>query len=370
MDLRIAPYEERDVPAVRAFNERLARGGSAWRFPTSPVASWLPKLEGRRIWREMYLAREGEAVRGAYVLKHQEFTLGDGERRWIGCLQLPLSEGIVERRYAMVGVTVVKDAVARSPLLYTLGGGGFDQPLLRMQKALGWALHEVPFFFKVRRAAPFLRNIRPLRTSRARALALDTLAASGLGAVGLRVADLAVTRARAPRGAVEPVDRFGSWADALWERARGAYSLLAVRDAEALDLLYPESDARFLRLRVSEPDGPIGWAVCLCTPMQDHKQFGDMRVGSLVDCLALPGREVDVVAAAVGRLRAAGADVIVANQASAAWREAHRRCGFLPGPSNFILSASPELARALAPLERSAPRIHLTRGDGDGPINL
>ena len=47
-----------------------------------------------------------------------------------------------------------------------------------------------------------------------------------------------------------------------------------------------------------------------------------------------------------------------------------KRCGFLRGPSNFVFSASRELAGALAPLERHAPRLHLTRGDGDGPLHL
>ena len=55
------------------------------------------------------------------------------------------------------------------------------------------------------------------------------------------------------------------------------------RDAATLDQLYPPSDPRFLRVRAVG-----GWAVLLDTRMQDHKQFGDMRVGTIVDCLAPP----------------------------------------------------------------------------------
>ena len=33
----------------------------------------------------------------------------------------------------------------------------------------------------------------------------------------------------------------------------------------------------------------VGWAVVLYVPMQGHNYFGNMRVGSLIDCLALPG---------------------------------------------------------------------------------
>ena len=38
----------------------------------------------------------------------------------------------------------------------------------------------------------------------------------------------------------------------------------------------------------------------LDTAMKDHKQFGDMRVGSIIDCFATPGNEHAVAFAAMG----------------------------------------------------------------------
>ena len=58
---------------------------------------------------------------------------------------------------------------------------------------------------------------------------------------------------------------------------------IAKRDAATLDCLYPPSDPRFIRIRTDH-----GWAVLLDTPMSAHKQFGDLRVGTIVDCLAPP----------------------------------------------------------------------------------
>src|SRR5678815_3226809 len=45
-------------------------------------------------------------------------------------------------------------------------------------------------------------------------------------------------------------------------------------------------------------------------------------------------------------------------------------CGFRTGPSNFIFAASKKLAALLDPWSAHVGRIHLTRGDGDGPIHL
>ena len=114
----------------------------------------------------------------------------------------------------------------------------------------------------------------------------------------------------------------------------------------------------------------VGWSVLLDTPMSGHNQFGNLRVGTLCDCLALPGHVFDVAAAATLHLESAGVDVIVSNQAHVDWRRALGRCVFLSGPSNFLFAASPALAKLLEPFDRERERIHMTRGDGDGPIHL
>jgi hypothetical protein len=63
-------------------------------------------------------------------------------------------------------------------------------------------------------------------------------------------------------------------------------------------------------------------------------------------------------------------DLIVSNQSHAAWCAALRRAGFLQGPSNFLFSASKELAKLLDPLPANIAHIHFTRGDGDGSVSL
>ena len=100
----------------------------------------------------------------------------------------------------------------------------------------------------------------------------------------------------------------------------------------------------------------VGWAVLLNTQMSGHKHFGDMRVGTLVDCLAKPEDARDVVACARDVLEANGADLIVSNQGSRAWGQALKHCGFLQGPSNLPFLASPKLAALLEPFAET-PRL-------------
>ncbi|MFC1484357.1 hypothetical protein ACFL5M_00875 [Candidatus Neomarinimicrobiota bacterium] len=372
MKITIQPYKPGMEKMASRFNQRLEAGRIHFRFPETHQDSWLPAIEGRKISREYFLAVEnGSEVRGGYILKHQDFLLR-GKIYKIGNYQLPLSEGIINRTYSLVGVQLLADAVKSSPLLFALGMGGLHQPLPRLLKSSNWTLIEVPFYFRVVHPGRFLHRITHLRRSRFRRILLDTAVVTGLGWIGHKIWTLAKA-VRCPRlkpVSIERIPNFGSWADELWQRCQGNYSFCAVRDAETLNILYPSDEVRFIRLKIAAWGKPIGWVVLLNTKMSQHKQFGDLQVGSIVDCLALNDYARELIAAAADYLKTAKVDLIVTNQSNEMYGAALRASGFLSGPSNFIFAASRELSRILAPMELHTAHFHLNRGDGDGPIHL
>ena len=102
MAIEIKPYPEDLVPAVRAFNQRLKAGGVVYQFPERSVPKWLPKIEGRKIFQEYFVAVEnGSEVRGTFILKHQEFAFA-GNPVSIADYHLPISEGLVNKAYGLV----------------------------------------------------------------------------------------------------------------------------------------------------------------------------------------------------------------------------------------------------------------------------
>jgi hypothetical protein len=352
--IEIRPFSSEWLAALREFNGRLEAIGIG--LPEDPEAEMLP---GSR----MYLAVEGRDVRGGYILRPQTFSFS-GELRRVAHLRLPLSEGAVNRSYARVGPLLIRSAEKAEPLLYALGMGGLDRPLPRMLQAMGWSITPVPFYFRVVHAARFLRAIRAMRKTRLRAFLMDVAAWTGAG--WLLIRNRQKRRAEhAPKGIhAEEAEHFGPWADELWTAAQPEYAMAAVRDAGVLQQLYPAGEHRFLRLRVNS----CGWVLVLDTSMQGDQYFGDLRVGTIVDCMA----ELDldaperVIHAARRYLEKRGVDLIVTNQSHAAWRDALRAAGFLQGPSNFLFGAS----KALAALGVPAEEMHINRGDGDGPVHL
>jgi hypothetical protein len=372
MSIRICEYQSGQVEAVRQFNQRLMAGGETAQFPLSPISARLPKIAGRKLFDEYYLATDQDGVvRGGYILQHRNFWLKNRTVR-IADFQLPISEGVVKKSYCQVGGQLLRDALARQPLLYGLGMGGYGQPVARLLQIAGWRLFAVPFFFRVVHPQAFLRNLTYLRRRASLRFALDATDFTGLGWVAVQ----AVQRFRGRDGslqkdiAVKAVDEFSSWADDLWEKYKGQYGLLGVRDAESLRILYPKHERRFIRLEVSERSRLIGWAVLLNTPLKNHKYFGNMRLGTIVGTFGDTWHATTIITAARTYLESEGVDLIVSNQAHAVWCRALREAGFLRGPSNFIFAGSTKLMELLDQEGVQNSELHFTRGDGDGPINL
>jgi hypothetical protein len=371
MSIVVQPFTDDHTPAVEEFNKRLRARAITYQFPESPIPWWLPRRDPIPLYQEYFVTLEAAVVRGAYILKLQTFAF-DGRITMIGHYHLPISEGVVDSRYAIVGLRMLRDALSRQPLLFSVGMGGYNEAVAQLEKNMKWSMVSCPFYFKVNHAFRFLREIVFLRRNRYKRVILDILAFSGLGWIAIH--SLQSLRGATQRSAtsvrVEEVESFSSWADEIWKRAKDDYAMIAVRDATILNTLYPESNKRFKRLKVLRQGHLIGWVVVLDTQMTEHNHFGAMRVGSVADCLAVPGEEQRVIAIATKYLQGRDVDIIVSNQLHRSWCKAFAANGYLRGPSNFIFAACPQLAEKLHPFEVNASRVHMTRGDGDGPYML
>jgi hypothetical protein len=368
MSIVIQPYREDHQPAVDQFNSRLKTGGADAELVFFRYAEprWLTKAEGSDLYQEYFVAIDNGTALGGYALKRQSFYFRDGGIHSLGYYHHPLSEGIVNKSYAVVGSLLLKDAMNRAPLLYCLGMAGYDRPLPKMLVRLGWSHCLVPFYFSVVNPYRFFREMQTLRSSAGRKLLMDLAAITGTGTAAMKAVQ-GIKRLKSPRVApyqVQEVEEFSDWADALWEQSKAEYILTAVRDCKTLRTLYPASDKHFTRLRISRDDTDIGWAVV--AERRPDLKYGAMKVGSIVDCWASPENALPVVRAAAAALKRRGVDLIVSNQSHALWCRALEHSGFLRAQSNFIFAASKKLGALLEPFDENKSRIHFTRADGDG----
>src|SRR5207247_10706820 len=161
----------------------------------------------------------GDCVRGGFILHSQEFFF-HGKPQPVVYYHLPISEGIVNKAYAGVGVHMLRGALTLQPMLFALGMGGFDRPLPQMLKVMGWSLCAVPFYFRVNHAATFLREAAPLRETKSRRLLAALAAVTGVASAVIKFINSLLTVSPEAVIFVVRVGSFTAPADGIWAQPR------------------------------------------------------------------------------------------------------------------------------------------------------
>jgi hypothetical protein len=368
--LRFAFETDTDRPALERLAKRLEAGCAA-------IADWPLRFSWNRLpgpggtdyafpvrRRRLLAWEDGEVRASVNFFENQLYLAGRSEPTSFAWSNGLFSESVVDRRYAIVPTLLLRIALSRQPRQMTVGPIGTEAPMPKLLTALRWTNQAMPVLVLTVRAAVVVRELR--RLSRHPVLLAGGRAAAALGLATLADFSLAgLRRWRCPKQMqMEEVDCFAGWSDEVWTAAQRSYGALARRDAAALNRLYPPSDRRLLRLRVSDRDRVRGWVVMTVKDKVDDPDYGNLRLGILADCLAPPQYAGTLIAAGVDRLVAARTDLIQVRFSHAAWIAAVRRSGFVPVPTTTRFFVSSALAGDLPPLSS----IHLTYGDNDDPL--
>ncbi len=367
MNVRFTGSE--DLAAVARFNRRLEAGGREEKVllqPTLPgEARYRP--EGFPVYRRLMIAEDEKEVRAAILLYHHSVFVR-GQRRDFCWSDMPVSEGVVDRKYALSIVQLMKSAISYQPFLMTLGVGNPDVEAFRFWVKFGWRHKALPFFFYPVKVNRVLLGLNYFKTNFKLRLGAALAAYSGLG---IELGGLLAMRrrlgSRFSAYSVSEVSAFDDWADGVFKDSLPDYGVAVLSDATALNIVYPPDHPGFARLRVrrKRAGSDAGWIVVANKQMSGNPYFGDLKVGTLVDGFGRAADAPALVAAGIDYLAEIGVDIIVANFSHAAWVRACRRSGMLPGPSNYYLFVSPggsPLLEERCPLRE----IHLARGHSDG----
>jgi hypothetical protein len=366
MPLQFVTFEDNHIAAVEAFNQRMVDGeaDSDFLLPTElekPRATALGPIQWTR-----YVVLDGGEVRGGVLAMEQPGWVNGNAVRAMN-FQSPLSEGIVNPKYSIVAMQMVKFMQKQADAVFMVGMGSEDRPLPKLLTALGWLVRPVPFLFRVHCAGNFLRELQMLRTSPMKRIASQAARFTGLGAAGLTV----MQRQRTPgKGSIRQVNAWGEWADELWQGCREHCSFAVQRDRRTLERLYPTSDLRTKIFLVECNAKPVGWSVCWNAALKNHRHFGSLRVGSILDCMAYPDAMALTAVLTDREMALQEVDLVLVNHSHAAWVRAFSSAGFLAGPSNYLLAISKRLTELVRAEPQGEERMHVTRGDGDGRIHL
>jgi hypothetical protein len=359
MAIQIVPYTAGLEAAVQRFNRRMesAKAPAEFGIPETPP----PPRPAALVRAENFLAvdSEGEVRGGVIVLEHPGWVGGKVET--VLNLQSPLSEGIIDPKYSLVAIQLIRFAVKRSPYVYIVGMGSEQNPLPRLLKAAGWTVRPVPFYFRMLRPNRCLKQLRPLQHSLVMRVASMMAAMSGTGWLALKLLQRA---SPAPSGLrAERISSTSAADDEAWARFRERCSFAVLRDAATLPLYCRKDILRFQLLR---DQNTKGWFSLLPAQMRGHRYFGDLKIVTLMDVLCMdPADTPAAVALAVQFASSIGCDLIVSNHMHHEIRSSLRTAGFLQYRSNYLFGTS----KALSDKIRDDTAL-VSRQDGDGLVNL
>jgi hypothetical protein len=343
MEIRFA--EDGDLEAVIRFNRRLREGGRGEEQMT--LHPGLPGEARYRppdfpVYRRMMIAEDGREIRAAMLLYHHNVFI-KGERRDFCWADMPVSEGIVDRKYSLAIIQLMKKATAYQPFLMTMGVGTPEIEAFRFFVKLGWRWSLAPFFFYPVRVTKTLLGMRYFkgRPKLRHAALLGAFSGAGAGLSGLLSLRRHLAYALSTCQSSEE-SAFGDWADRIFTDALPEYAVAIRSDAATLNIVYPPDEPGYTRLRVRRKGAKedVGWIVVAIKRMKDNPYFGDLKVGTLADGFGRAADAPALVAAGIDYLAEAGADIIVANFLHSAWAQACRRSGMIAGPSNYNLFVS------------------------------
>ena len=370
MSYFIRESNQEDKNLIEKFNKELENHGFTFKLPIPDYKSI--KTDEFIFENKFILTENEEKIRAGYTLKNQWFKINN-EIRQIGYYYNPITAGLFNKKYNICGLMLLNDAEKKRSNLFCLGMGGYSEKLPQLLRKLNWKLETVPFYFKVCNPNAFLKNIEYLKNTKFKSFIIMIIKNSNLGWLFIKIffllLKISIFPFRRTHNIIdEKIEVFDKEADDLWENSKEHYSFIAVRNYEYLKKLY--SNKKFIKLKFTKNNKVIGWSISLCNKLQNHKQFGNMNLGSIIDCLSLNGYETSVIKKTAETLEKKGAYLIISNQSHDYWKNALKMNSFINGPSNFIFASSKELSEKLINNLKSKCFMHITRGDGDGPINL
>lgn len=361
------------LPSCSKFNDRLTAAGFAGQFDCTANLNNDPAPAPMQLQRFVAVDPAGD-VHGAYQLRWQKIWLRGAEFQ-AAAYGYPVSEGIIDKQYAMLGVAILRDAVKRCEFLYTLGAGGETGNVFRVARHSGWQMRDVPFFFRVVKGGNFVRNLPQIKNKPAAGPFAKAASATGLAQLGAAVLQSGSAAfhsgslcLRLPRDyRVDEVPSLADAANTVWPRVRGQYDFCVVRDAAHVDPMFPPERQDLHRLVIRHHGAPVGWAVVMTQSLSRLRAYlGDVIPGLIVDAFGDPAHARQIVRAAAAYLAAQNIDVILTNTSHQNWINAYRASGFLSARSQFPLIISRSLAQLVQNFDAILSHSHFTRADGDG----
>ena len=292
----------------------------------------------------------------------------------VGFMVLP------EHRNGPIGPLLIKKLNETLELALTLH---VEEAPLRIFKGLGWRhLGVIPQYVYLLDPYAFFRNIRIgqlsfLRNSRVAAWLMERPIAQWLVSIFYSIAlslfsvVAILCKPRRADGHIREEVAFDGAYDALWQKVGGRFPAAIVRDQAYLQSRYGRKMKGYRLLTHRCHNELLGYCIVKIKQFSDDARMGNMRVGTIVDCLFDPMDARTLQSLLAGAAQLCRKEKVAAIFCTASFGPLQRLLslnGFIriPGNLNFACHDKADFLPSDLPLES----WHLMRGDSDADANF
>jgi hypothetical protein len=290
-----------------------------------------------------------------------------------------------EHRNGLVGPLLIKEVNRSLDCALSLF---VEPPVLRILAGLKWVHKGVlPQYLRVLNARGVSRNLQLSAVKALASSAGDTAGAVSSGSVesmiraaggwalaigqAIWVGLTIVCRPRTSLLEVREEQGFDDSYSMLWQAVSGQFGACLARDQKYLQGRFGRDSDRYRVFGCRRANRLLGYCIVKTRQFSSDQRMGNMKVGTIVDCLfdpAAPAVFQALLDSVIETCAREGVDAVLCTASHAAVRRLLRRSGFLaiPGNLNFAFHNRTDVPLQDIPLES----WHIMRGDSDADQNF
>ena len=344
-------FQENHSKLLEDFNKRIKNTNINFDHPKN----WFFKKKDIINNDFFVLIENNKFIRAIVSIKNQQYLI-NGTIVNFKDIQLPISESIIDRKFFIQSLFFFNKIINLSENMHGLGMGGLNEPLPKILNKLKFNKYLIPFFIfpiSIRKTLYiYLKRKKinfPLKILEI-LYPIDFFYKFSFNFFHNKITQ-------------EEFNLFDKKDDKLWDKVKFNFDLISVKNKINLNLVYDTKRFNLLKIRVFKNEKYLGWLVLKITKHNNSKHFFDCRTCTVVDLLCDPAYYSIFIKEIKKISIINNCDVVLVNSTFKEFNNMLKKNFFINVGSNFgFVYKSSETF--------NINKSWITRGDGDGPINL
>tara|TARA_B100001059_G_C17820463_1_gene577929 strand:- start:558 stop:1631 length:1074 start_codon:yes stop_codon:yes gene_type:complete len=347
-------FKESYSKLLRDFNERIKNTNLNFPHPNN----WFFKKKGIINNDYFIVVENNKFIRAVVAIKNQQYLINGKEINFKD-IQLPISESIIDRKFLFQNLFFFSKIVNLSSNMHGLGMGGLNEPLPKILSKLNFKKHLIPFFIFPISIKKTLYIYLKRKKNNFPSHILEIL--SPIDFCYKFLINFSQNISNEIRR--EEFNLFAQKDDELWDKVKCNFDLISVKNKINLNLVYNSKRFDLLKIRIYENKEYLGWIVLKITKHKNSNHFFDSKTCTVVDMLCKK-IHYNILVKEIKKISLKhNCDVILVNSTNVDFNINLKNNFFININSNFgfVFKSSENI---------NINKSWITRGDGDGPINL